>query len=201
MQEVDMHVKICGITKVEDARLAEDAGADAIGFIFVPNTKRFVSTALANSISRSLGPFIGKIGVFRDASLEEILETLEVVRLTAVQLHGNRADAVAEEVSRHVAVIRAVSYGDTLPKAETLHIDGLEPGSGQAFDWSALDTGSLEGQRWILAGGLNPENVSAAMNALKPWGVDVSSGVESAPGVKDHAKIEAFVRAVKTASS
>jgi phosphoribosylanthranilate isomerase len=194
------HVKICGITRLEDARSAEDAGADAIGFIFVPNTKRFVSTALASSISRSLGPFIAKVGVFRDATLEEILETLEVVRLTAVQLHGSEADAVADEVAHHVAVIRAVSYGDVLPKAETLHIDGLEPGSGQAFDWNALDTSVLRGQRWILAGGLNPENVAAAIHALNPWGVDVSSGVESAPGVKDRAKIEAFVRAVASES-
>lgn len=195
------HVKICGITRVEDARSAEAAGADAIGFIFVPNTKRFVSTALADSISRSLGPFIGKVGVFRDASLEEILETLKVVRLTAVQLHGSEADAVAAEVSRHIAVIRAVSYGDALSEAETLHIDGLEPGSGQAFDWKALDTSSLKNRRWLLAGGLNPENVAAAISVLHPWGVDVSSGVESAPGVKDHAKIKAFVRAAKTAAS
>jgi phosphoribosylanthranilate isomerase len=197
----ETRVKICGITRIEDARCAEDAGVDAIGFIFVPNTKRFVSTSLANSISRELGPFIGKVGVFRDASLEDILETLEVVRLTAVQLHGSEADALAEEVSRHVAVIRAVSYGDAFPTAETLHVDGLEPGSGQAFNWNALDTSSLTGRPWVLAGGLHPENVAAAIRSLKPWGVDVSSGVESAPGIKDHAKVKAFVRAAKSVSS
>jgi phosphoribosylanthranilate isomerase len=105
-------------------------------------------------------------------------------------------------MAEYIPVIRAVSFkpGLELPATNTLHIDGLEPGSGQAFDWNALDASSLRGRRWMLAGGLNPENVSSAVRALQPWGVDVSSGVESGPGIKDHDKIRAFVRAARAAA-
>jgi phosphoribosylanthranilate isomerase len=196
---VTPRVKICGITRLEDALESERAGADAIGFVFVPNTKRFVTLERAAEISRDLSAFITRVGVFRDASLEEVLEAVRAAQLGAVQLHGPRLDEFALEVSRHVPVIRAVSFqpGETLPEAQTLHVDGLEPGSGQAFDWSALDTSSLRGRRWILAGGLTPENVAHAIRTLEPWGVDLSSGVESAPGIKDHAKVRAFVAAAK----
>jgi phosphoribosylanthranilate isomerase len=195
---VPTRVKICGITRVEDALCAEDAGADAIGFIFVPDTKRFITPERAGSISRGLGAFTTRVGVFRDTPLETVLEAVQVAQLGAVQLHGYQSEALVE-ISQHVPVIRAVSFqaGMNLPEAQTLHVDGLEPGSGQAFDWAALDVLSLQGRRWVLAGGLNPANVGDAIRALKPWGVDVSSGVEAAPGVKDHEKIRAFVNAAR----
>jgi phosphoribosylanthranilate isomerase len=191
-----VRVKICGITRLEDALVAEDAGADAVGFIFVPGTKRFVTPDAALEVSRGLGPFIARVGVFRDATPETILETVQRVGLNAVQVHGADAALIAG-LEAHVSVIRAVSHGDALPPSGTLHVDAPEPGSGQTFDWDALDTRSLEGRRWMLAGGLTPENVGEAVRRLQPWGVDVSSGVERAPGIKDAAKIRAFVRGAR----
>ena len=192
-----LRVKICGITRLEDALCAEDAGADAIGFIFVPGTKRAISLEQASVISRGLGPLIARVGVFRDATLEEILETLREVRLTTVQLHGFESDDFAARVAAHIPVIRAVSHGAGLPASGTLLIDGLEGGSGQTFDWNALETTALRGRRWLLAGGLTVDNVASAVAQVHPWGVDVSSGVESAPGIKDHAKISAFIKAAR----
>ena len=192
-----LRVKICGITRSEDALCAESVGADAVGFIFVPGTKRAISVAQAAAISSGLGPLIARVGVFRDASIEEILEALHTVKLTAIQLHGSETDDFAARVAMHVPVIRAISHGTALPAADTLLIDGLEAGSGQTFDWNMLETTALRGRRWLLAGGLTPQNVASAVKKLQPWGVDVSSGVESAPGIKDHAKISAFIAAAR----
>ena len=192
-----VRVKICGITRLDDALCAEDAGVDAIGLNFVPGTKRAISHAQAAAISHGLGPLIARVGIFRDADLEEILAALNAARLTCVQLHGSESDEFAATVALHAPVIRAVSHGTALPAMDTLLIDGLEAGSGQTFDWDALETSALRGRRWLLAGGLTPENVSSAVQQLQPWGVDVSSGVESAPGIKDHIKISGFVKAAR----
>ncbi len=192
-----LRVKICGITRLEDALCAEDAGADAVGLNFVPGTKRAISHAQASAISSGLGPLIARVGIFRDAPLEEILVALHAVKLTAIQLHGSESDDFAATVALHVPVIRAISHGSALPAMDTLLIDNLEGGSGQTFDWNALETSVLRGRRWLLAGGLTPDNVGSAVQQLRPWGVDVSSGVESAPGIKDHTKITAFVKAAR----
>jgi phosphoribosylanthranilate isomerase len=194
-------VKICGLTRVQDALAAEDAGADALGLNFVPNTKRFIDLARAQEISRALSPFMARVGVFRNADFETILETVEYVGLSAVQLNGQESDDFAAQVAKLRPVIRAVSFKPNLklPPDDTLLIDGLDPGSGQAFDWTALKTVNLSGRRWLLAGGLNPDNVAAAVRQLQPWGVDVSSGVEASAGVKDHKLVLAFVRSAKTA--
>ena len=192
-----LRVKICGITRLEDALCAEDAGADAIGLNFVPGTKRAISHAQASAISSDLGPLIARVGIFRDAPLVEILAALNAARLTCVQLHGSESDEFAASVALHAPVIRAVSHGAALPATDTLLIDNLEGGTGQTFDWNTLETSVLRGRRWLLAGGLTPDNVATAVKQLYPWGVDVSSGVESAPGIKDHAKIIAFISAAR----
>ena len=192
-----MNIKICGITRLQDALCAEKSGADAIGFVFVPGTKRAISSRDATLISRSLGPLIARVGVFRDAALEQILSVLLEVKLSAVQLHGSESDEFAAQVAAHAPVIRAVSHGAALPATDTLLIDASVPGSGQTFDWDALETTALRQRRWLLAGGLTPENVSSAVRQLQPWGVDVSSGVERATGIKDHAKVAAFVQAAR----
>ena len=119
------------------------------------------------------------------------------MKLNAVQLHGSESDEFAARVAVHAPVIHAVSHGTALPTADTLLIDGLEAGSGQTFDWDALETTALRGRRWLLAGGLTPDNVASAVKQLQPWGVDVSSGVENQPGIKDHAKISAFIAAAR----
>jgi phosphoribosylanthranilate isomerase len=197
-------VKICGITQPKDGLAAEEAGADAIGFIFVPNTKRFVTLDQAHEISKALGPFVARVGVFQDASLDTILSTINETGLSAVQLNGQESDDFADQVARVRPVIRAIKVINDAPlelPAGTILLDGPHPGSGQAFNWDGVDLSGLSGRRWVLAGGLTPENVGAAMRTLEPWGVDVSSGVESAPGIKDSGKIRAFIQAAQSRPS
>jgi phosphoribosylanthranilate isomerase len=197
-----MLVKICGITRPEDALHAENAGADALGLNFVPNTKRCISLERAREIVRALGPFVARVGVFQNASLETVLETVQAVGLNVVQLHGHESDAFALEVQRIVPVVRAIKLEPGIPfvlpeVGSAFLIDGPDPGSGQLADWSRLEASNLGGRRWLLAGGLTPENVAGAIERLKPWGVDLSSGVESSPGIKDPTKVTAFIRAAK----
>ena len=194
-----IRVKICGLTRAEDALAAEQAGADALGLNFVPNTKRFIEISRAQEISSVLDPFVARVGVFRNASLETILKTIEKVGLNAVQLNGQESDDFAAQVATVRPVIRAVSFTKNLelPKNDTLLIDGVDPGSGQAFDWSALEIANLNSRHWLLAGGLTPDNVGAAVRQLRPWGVDVSSGVEASPGIKDHKLVKAFIQNAK----
>lgn len=194
-------VKICGLTRVEDALATEEAGADAIGLNFVPNTKRFINLSRAQEISRALSPFMARVGVFRDASFETILETVESVGLSAVQLHGQESDEFAAQVAQVRPVIRVLSFSPDLelPQTDTLLIDHLEGGSGQTFDWQSLELSKLSGRRWLLAGGLNPDNVAAAVRQLRPWGVDVASGVESSAGIKDPELVRAFIERAKMA--
>ena len=194
-----MRVKICGITRPEDAVAAERAGADALGFIFVETSKRFVSVEQATAAGAAVGPFIHKVGVFADSSLKEVLETATALRLHAVQLHGQENAEFAAEVRKRFCVIKAVSFYKGLSRAEldafpadALLLDGIKPGSGETFAWE--DAAFLKGHpRLILAGGLTPDNVAAGIEALQPYAVDVSSGVETRPGVKDAQKIQDFV--------
>jgi phosphoribosylanthranilate isomerase len=197
-----MRVKICGITRPEDALHAENAGADALGLNFVPGTKRFINLERAREVISVLGPFVARVGVFQNASLETVLETVQAVGLNVVQLHGHESDDFALEVQRVVPVVRAVKLEPNLPfvlpeVGSAFLIDGPDPGSGQLADWNRLEASNLGGRRWLLAGGLTPENVAEAILRLGPWGVDLSSGVESAPGIKDPAKVTAFIRAAK----
>jgi phosphoribosylanthranilate isomerase len=196
-----MRIKICGITRLEDALDCEEAGADAIAFNFVPSSKRFILPVNAARISSGISGLVSKIGVFRNAPLEEIIQTARQVQLSAVQLHGSETDDFVTNLEQHFPVIRAVSYQPkmVLPPAQTLILDGLEAGSGEVFDWAAVDTSDLKNRRWLLAGGLNPNNVALAVQQLRPWGVDVASGVESMAGIKDARKIRAFVRAAREA--
>jgi phosphoribosylanthranilate isomerase len=196
-----IRVKICGLTRVEDALAAEDAGADALGLNFVPDTKRFISLSRAQEISLALSPFMARVGVFRNASFETILETVEQVGLSAVQLNGQESDDFAARVAKVRPVIRAVSFKPNLelPEHDMLLIDGADPGSGQAFHWAALEIPNLVGRRWLLAGGLNPDIVASAVRQLRPWGVDVSSGVEASAGIKDRHLVRAFIENAKMA--
>ncbi len=198
-----MRVKICGITRPQDALAAEAAGADAVGFIFFRGSKRYVTLERALEISEALGPFIARVGVFVDAPLSYVLETARALRLTAVQLHGSEDATYAEALRQQVRVVRAVRFGpetdlaklEQFP-ADALLLDGLSPGSGERFGWE--DAAPLRGRpHLILAGGLTPENVALGIAELDPYGVDVASGVESSPGIKDPRKILDFVRAAK----
>lgn len=199
-----MRVKICGITRVEDALCAEAAGADAVGLIFAERSKRRLSLAEAAAISASLGPFIARIGVFVDVPLEVVEKAVEVAGLNAVQLHGSEDAAYVAQLRRRIPVIRAVAVGPDFKAglwrafpADALLIDGLVPGAGRRFDWSrALE---LKGYpRLILAGGLTAATVKEGIKTLNPYAVDVASGVESSPGIKDARKIQEFVRAARS---
>jgi phosphoribosylanthranilate isomerase len=198
-----VRVKICGITRPKDALAAEAAGADAVGLIFWPRSKRRVSVEQARAISDGLGPFVARVGVFLDAPFEEVLETALALRLDAVQLHGREEAEYAARLRERVRVIKAFAYAPSLTPevlaaypADAVLLDAPVPGGGRAFDWGVAER--FRGfPRLILAGGLTPENVAAGVAAFAPYGVDVASGVEEAPGVKSAAKLRAFVRALE----
>ncbi len=197
-------VKICGITSEADALLAVGMGASAVGFVFAPSPRQMAPAAVADIVKRL--PFeTVTVGVFRDESPRRVVEIAGHVGLRAVQLHGLESAEdtrwVAERVhwtikafpAGHRNIERFPEYG-----ARTLLIDGASPGSGELFDWR-LAEGVVDPGRLMVSGGLRPDNVGAAVAHLHPWGVDVSSGVESAPGVKDPGKVREFVAAARAA--
>lgn len=202
-----MRVKICGITRPEDARMAERVGADAIGMIFVPGSKRELDVERALPIARAVGPFVTKVGVFRDAPLDDVREAVLRLRLDAVQLHGGEDPAYVAALRPDVAVLKALRFSPDLGRvdleaygADAVLLDGPAPGSGRSFVWDHAER--LRGfPRLVLAGGLDPDNVAAAVAAMAPYAVDVASGVESAPGIKDAAKVRAFVGRAKEAGA
>jgi phosphoribosylanthranilate isomerase len=187
-----MMVKICGITNLDDAKLALDHGASALGFIFYPGSPRFISPADAARLSAGLNDAIWKVGVFVDARPEIVAETARAAGLDVVQLHGHETPAGYPALPRIWKAWRVNGSQNLDPHdpAEAWLLDG--PASGQAFDWS-LAAGLPKSV--ILAGGLDATNVREAIERARPWGVDASSRLESAPGKKDHAKVKAFLRA------
>lgn len=197
-------MKICGITRVQDAVAAEAAGADAIGLIFAPGSRRCVSLARAAEISAAAGPWITRVGVFSGAAEDEILRAAAAARLDVVQLHGDAVDTGSlERLRRHLRVVRALRFDPGLVPEEAFALpvdavllDGPAAGSGRSFDWSAAR--AWRGHpRLLLAGGLRPETVARAVATLRPHGVDVASGVEAGPGLKDAAAIHRFVLAAR----
>ena len=202
-----MRIKICGITRVEDALAAEGAGADAVGLIFAERSKRRVTLGQAAKISGALGPFVSRVGVFVDSPLGDVVKAAQTLKLSAVQLHGQESAEYAAELHPYIQVIRAVSFSAALDverlkdfPADAFLIDGLKPGSGERFDWGQAK-GLKTLPRFILAGGLTPENVAEAVRTLRPYAVDVASGVEVSPGVKEKGKIQDFVREARRAAS
>lgn len=202
-------VKICGITAPEAGAAAAAAGADAVGFLFAPSARR-VSADQAGAIGEALPPHIRRVGVFVDAGVVSVRATAAAARLHAVQLHGEEPPEAVEAL-RQVGlwVIKALRIGGPAslgqlaayrPDAFLLdaNVSGVAGGSGQTFDWElARQACSATSRPVILSGGLSPENVTAALAAVHPFGVDVSSGVERAPGEKDPARVRAFVERVR----
>jgi phosphoribosylanthranilate isomerase len=198
-------VKICGITRLEDAELAASLGAWALGFILWPQSKRHVEEAVAAGIARQVRRQAELVGVFVNPTLDEVARAVDAIGLTHVQLHGDEGPSFALEARRRTGakVIKAarVAGSADLQSLERYHTDfhlldtaveGLRGGSGQSWDWS------LAAQRrskipMILSGGLTPDNVADGIAAVQPYAVDVASGVEASPGVKDPAKLEAFL--------
>ena len=200
-----MFVKICGTTSEEDALLAVAMGADAVGFIFAPSLRQ-VTPALAADIVKRLPREVLTVGVFRDEAPARVVEIVNGAGLRAAQLHGHESADQARWVRERVPfVIQAFPAGGSVVarardyQVDAVMIDAPQPGSGQVFDWSMAD-GVPDGMRLVLAGGLNPRNVAAAIARVHPWGVDVATGVESAPGRKDPSRVRAFVAAAKAAA-
>lgn len=200
-----MFVKICGITSEEDALLAVAMGADAVGFNFVPSSHRFLAVSRAADIAKRLPAEILTVGIFRNEAPERVVDLTHQAGLRAAQLHGHESAEDTRWVRERVALVikvfpggdpqlaRATTYG-----ADVIMLDSASPGSGQVFDWS-LAEGAPSGLRILLAGGLTPDNVGEAIERVRPWGVDVASGTESAPGVKDPSLVRRFISAAKEA--
>jgi len=195
-------VKICGTTSEADALLAVAMGADAVGFVFAPSPRQ-ISATVASDIAKRLPPEVMTVGVFRDESPARVVEIVNGVGLKAAQLHGHETPEQARWVRERLPfVIQAFPAGaPALAKApdygvDVILIDAPSPGSGQIFDWRLAEVPA--GQRLMLAGGLTPANVAEAIAKVRPWGVDVVSGVERSPGVKDPVKVRAFVAAARS---
>jgi phosphoribosylanthranilate isomerase len=199
-------IKICGITNREDALEAAAAGADALGFVFVRSSPRYIDPDTAAEIIACLPPFLTTVGVFADADRETIQTTARRCALRAVQLHGSESPDFCRTWSG-LCVIKAFRIQNDhsltdLPRFATdawlldTHVPGQSGGTGIAFDWSLALKAKAWGRPIVLAGGLNPINVAAAVQQVRPYAVDVSSGVESVPGKKDVDKMRCFVSAV-----
>jgi phosphoribosylanthranilate isomerase len=189
-------VKICGITSQADADAAIEAGASALGFNFYRQSPRYLSPATAAAIRTT--PDVLRVGIFVDESPADVAAVAAEAVLDIVQLHGseNPRDYAPLRIWKAFRVTNGTELQFAAAGAEAVLLDGPSPGSGEAFDWSlAQDCGT----RLILAGGLDPENVKAAIEAVRPWGVDACSRLESAPGIKDHKKLQRFVAAARMA--
>jgi phosphoribosylanthranilate isomerase len=200
-----IQVKICGVRTREAARGAEAAGADFVGFNFVPSSKRRIDAETALGISREVGE-IACVGVFMDQPIEEIERTADAVGLEWIQLHGKEPPELVKTLAGRFKVIKAISVDASFSKEKVegyaadvaaFLFDGPKPGSGTRFSWEALKTPVTE-RPYFIAGGLDPDNVGDAVRALRPWGVDTASGVEVF-GQQDIRRIDGFVRRARSA--
>lgn len=205
-------IKICGITRKQDALAAARCGANAIGLVFYAQSPRYVTPARATELMRALPPFVMSVGLFVDASADEVTRTLAAARVDLLQFHGNESPAYCRQISRQCGVpylkaarvrpgLDLLQYAHDYHDAKALlldaYVEGAHGGTGSTFDW-ALIPKNLP-LPVVLSGGLTPENVTMAIQAVRPWAVDVSSGVEISKGIKDTAKIAAFVTGVRNA--
>jgi phosphoribosylanthranilate isomerase len=205
-----VQIKICGITNVKDARVCSELGVSMIGFNFYPQSSRYIEPRLARRIIETISPRVLAVGVFVDTSVEGIRTTADATGVRCVQLHGCTSAETCSELAREFRVIRAFStdpqfrpedvalFGDCDVLVDA-HDPNLRGGTGLTCDWLAARTTRSFARSLILSGGLTEENVGQAIATVAPHAVDVCSGVESAPGVKDHDAIKDFVAAVRTA--
>lgn len=199
-----MFVKICGVTNEEDALLAVAMGADAVGFVLAPSTRQ-VAIGAARDIARRLPPEVITVGVFRDALPQRVVDVVYQAGLRAAQLHGHESpEDVAFVAAKVPLVIKAFAAGSGAIadagdyRADAILVDAPAPGPGRVFDWRLAER-IPTGTRMILGGGLDPDNVAEAIGRIRPWGVDVATGVESA-GRKDPRKVRAFIQAARASA-
>lgn len=205
---METRVKICGITNLADALAAVEAGADALGLNFYEKSPRHVSIKTATEISKQLPPFVMRVGVFVNADEDLVTRAIGECGLAMLQFHGDEPPEFCTQfglMSMKAFRIRDVKSLEELPKFSTdaYLLDAFSPeargGTGEKFNWDLAVEAQKFGKPIFLAGGLTPENVAGAVRKVKPFGVDVASGVESSPGKKDHAKVRAFIAAVRKA--
>ena len=203
-------IKFCGMTRAGDVRLASELGVDAVGFVFARHSKRRIEPEEARAMRSALAPFVDSVALFMDNPQEEVREIVRRMRPSLLQFHGDEDDTFCRGFG--VPYLKAVPMGGDdgrpamalrarYPGAAGFLFDsnppGAEGGSGKVFDWSRIPPDT--GKPWLLAGGLTPENIFEAVVATRPWGVDVSSGIEQSPGIKDGDLMRRFVEQVRHA--
>ena len=201
-------VKVCGITRIEDGVAAARLGVDAIGFVFYPLSPRYVQAERARDIAAAIPPFVSSVGLFVNADAAKVLEVLCTTRLDFLQFHGEESPEYCAQFG--VPFLKAIrvkpgvdllQYATSFSSAKALlldaYVEGAHGGTGQLFDWRLIPANLP--LPVILSGGLGPDNVAAAVRTVRPWAVDVSSGVEAAKGIKDAEKIERFMRGARNA--
>ncbi|MEK9629780.1 MAG: phosphoribosylanthranilate isomerase [Nitrospinota bacterium] len=206
MKSPDTQVKVCGMTNLKDALAAVESGADAIGFIFYKKSPRSVNMKTVREIVAELPPFVDTVGVFVNETADQINKIADRCKLDRIQLHGDESPAFCNKIRRRV--IKAIRVKDmqslknlsNYPVSSFLldtYSEEQKGGTGKIFDWNLVHPAKKCGPV-ILAGGLTPNNVRQAIRRVQPYGVDVCSGVESQPGIKDHTKMKEFLNIVKT---
>lgn len=202
-------IKVCGVMLPEDATVAASAGADAIGVVFAPNSPRRVDVQQALAIRSAVPALVNVVALFMDQPASAVREIADALQPAMLQFHGSEDAAYCQQFGR--PYVKAIGMGGAAqddcaahPGAAAVLLDGHAPGaaggSGETFDWSRISAWQQARPRHspvVVAGGLRPGNVAGLVRSARPWGVDASSGLESAPGVKDHAKIHAFIEAVR----
>lgn len=202
-------VKICGITRIEDLRAACESGADALGFVFYEKSPRHVSVETAAALVRALPPFVQSVGLFVDAAPAFVESVLAAVPLDLLQFHGDETPAACARYGRpYIKAVRVSGDTDLLKCAADFedargllldaYVPGVPGGTGERFDWSLIPAGLP--LPVVLSGGLTPDNVAEAVERVRPWAVDVSSGVEASKGIKDAQKVARFIAHAKLAS-
>jgi phosphoribosylanthranilate isomerase len=203
--EKQVKVKVCGMTSLQDARVAVEEGADAVGFIFYKKSPRSVTMKLVREIVLELPPFVDTVGVFVDETAEQVNKIADYCNLDLIQLHGDESPAFCKRMRRRVIKAFRVKDMQSVKKLSSFQVSGflldtfsenLHGGTGKVFDWNLALPAKKFGPV-IMAGGLTPNNVQQAIRQVRPYGVDVCSGVESEPGVKDHKKVRAFLKNAK----
>ena len=198
-------IKVCGTTNLKDALFAVDSGVDAIGFIFYKKSPRYILQKDAKDIVAKLPPFVETVGVFVNETSDRVNRIAEQCKLTAIQLHGDESSAFCRRIKRRVIKAFRVKDTNSFKGMADYDVSGFlldsyneesKGGTGKTFDWNLALRAKKQGPI-ILAGGLNPYNVYTAIHRVKPYGVDVCSGVEKSPGIKDSVKIDEFIKSVR----
>ena len=204
-RDTQVKVKICGMTNLKDVKVAVDGGVDAVGFIFYKKSPRSVTMQAVREIVLELPPFVDSVGVFVNETAEQINKISDHCKLDRVQLHGDESPAFCKKIRRRVIKVIRVKDIQSLKKLSDYPVSSFlldtfsedqYGGTGKVFDWNLAFPAKKYGPI-ILAGGLTPINVRQAIQRIQPYGVDVCSGVESQPGIKDHKKMQAFLKNVK----